>query len=263
MRSALAGLLLLGCSSSSSAPSAPVDAGSTDASAACVFNADCPESQRCECLSEVCACRDGARGTGQAGVDACTTGNDCESGLCVEAASGFVCSGPCDAGCGDKLPRCTDVATIGRICTREPASVGGAVGTFSGKTWSFDRAYFGFDLGDAGPTAPTLEIHAGSDGTCPPPKKDPQATIVVSGLPGALAATSYPDLKATLLGFDPALPLHSTATSVKVDLSSIAKCAAPDAALACSFDASVTLAFAEGNVVGTVHAIHCASLDAK
>lgn len=260
MRSALVCFFLVACSSSSPS-SAPVDAEVSHGSAsACVFNGDCPASQRCDCVDDGCTCHEGVRGTGASGVDACVSGADCASGLCVESSSGFVCSGPCDAGCGPKLPRCTDVAGIGRICTREVSS--GATGSFSGRTWSFDHAYFGFDFGDAGPTATSLEIHAGSDGTCPPPKKDPQATLVVSGLPGALTATSYPAIKATLLGLDPALPLHATATSVKLSLSSIESCAAPDT-FPCAFDASVDVAFAEGTVKGTVHAIHCASMDVR
>jgi hypothetical protein len=259
MRSVIACFFLVACSSSEQPSAAPVDSGGTEVATggACVFNDDCPESQRCDCVDAACACHEGARGTGASGVDACMTGADCASGLCVEGTSGFVCSGPCDAGCGAKLPKCTDVAGIGSICTREPSS-SGAEGSFSGKTWAFDHAYFGFDY--SGTSATSLEIQAGSDGSCPPPKKDPQATIVVAGLPGTLAAMSYPSIKATLLGIDPALPLHSTATEVNLALSSIRDCAGADT-FPCTFDVTVDLAFAEGTVKGTVHAIHCASMD--
>ena len=254
----------LGCSSDPPASaSTPADASAVETGAACVFNTDCPIGQRCDCTADGCTCQLGARGTGKAGVDPCSSALDCESGLCVDAATGMVCSGPCAAGCGDKLPRCVDVATIGKICAREPVAATGAVGKLSGRTWTFDRAFFGYDLGDAGPTATALELHAGSDGSCPPPKKDPQATVVIAGLPGKLAATSYPGSKATLLGFDPALPIKSTATDVKVDLGKLEACAAPDAALSCSFDVSVSLVFPEGSVTGVVRAIRCPSMDTK
>lgn len=241
---------------------AGVDAGAdvAEASGPCVFNQDCPDDQRCDCTSSACRCAVGARGTGKAGVDPCTSPLDCASGLCVEATSGSVCSGPCDAGCGDKLPRCVDVATLGRICVRPSPT--GATGTFGGRTFTFDRAYFGWDLGEAGPVATTLELTAGSDGACPPPKKDPLGTIVVAGLPFAVTATSYPGLTATLLGFDTALPIKSSAKSVALSLAALEPCTSP-ATGTCAFDATVNLSFAEGTVAGTVHAVHCASMDVK
>lgn len=258
--------LCLGCSSESSPSTAaptPDAAAAVEAGASCVFNADCPSGLRCTCVDAACTCQVGARGAGKSGVDACASGDDCESGLCVEGApsAGLVCSGPCAAGCGSKLPRCVNVAGLGEICAREPAASTGAVGKLSGKTWAFDKAYFGYDLSDAGPTATSLELQAGSDGSCPPPKKDPQATIVVAGLPGELAAQSY-DVKATLLGLDPSLPIKSTATGVKLSLGNLEPCA-PPVDRTCAFDATVTLTFAEGTVVGTVRAVHCDSMDAK
>lgn len=253
---------VLGCSSEPAAGAA-TDAAAAEASAACVFNRDCPADQRCDCTPDGCGCVVGARGAGKSGIDPCASALDCESGLCVEATAGMVCSGPCDAGCVDKLPRCVDVAGIGPICARESPAPAGAAGDLAGRKWSFDRAYFGYDLGDAGPTGTALELHAGSDGTCPPPKKDPQATVIVAGLPGKLAAASYPGLKATLLGFDPALPIKSTASSVEVDVAAIEACPPPDAALACAFDVRVSLLFAEGSIVGNVRAVRCASMDVK
>lgn len=254
----------VGCSSTNAPPTeAAIDGGldAVEVGAACVFNQDCPDGQRCDCGAETgCRCAIGPRGTGKAGVDPCASALDCASGLCVEAASGSVCSGPCAGGCGDKLPRCVDVATIGRICAR--ALPTGATGTFGGRSFTFDHAYFGWDLGDAGPSATTLELHAGSDGTCPPPKKDPQGTIVVAGLPGAVVAKGYPGLTATLLGFDTALPIKSSAKSVTLSLASLEPCAAPPTS-ACGFDAKVDLVFAEGTVTGTVHAVHCPSMDVK
>lgn len=263
-------LLALACAlaaCSSSGTDAPVDAGADTAAtvesgAPCTFNQDCPDAQRCDCATDACRCAVGPRGKGKAGVDTCTSALDCETGLCVEGTTGFVCSGPCAAGCGAKLPRCVDVASLGPICARAVTS-SGATGSFAGRTWAFDHAYFGWDLGDAGPVATSLELHAGSDGSCPPPKKDPQATVVVSGLPGALAAGSHPGLKATLLGLDPALPIKSSATSVTLSAAALEPCAAPDAARACAFDATVALSFAEGTIEGTVHAIHCPSMDLK
>lgn len=96
------------------------DAGGSGA--ACVFNDDCPAAERCECDEATgCFCRTGMRGTGVSGVDTCTDGNDCATSLCVEGSDGmFYCSGPCatDMDCGPALPRCIDVATLGRICAR-------------------------------------------------------------------------------------------------------------------------------------------------
>ncbi len=88
----------------------------------CSFNSDCIPTERCECDGE-CACRIGTRGTGAAGVDMCTDGNDCASSVCAEGNGGvFYCSGECDtaADCGPELPRCIDVAFVGRICARDP-----------------------------------------------------------------------------------------------------------------------------------------------
>jgi hypothetical protein len=227
---------------------------------ACVFNRDCPTGAACTCGDDGCLCLPGARGTGRSGIDACKDERDCASGLCVEALDGaFVCSGPCDEGCGPKLPRCAEIATIGEICVREPPAPKGAIGTFSNRTWSFDHAFFGHDYVDGRPVETVLELHAGSDGTCPPPKKDPFATVIVSGLPGAIEAKSYP-IAATFLGLDPALPIFSKATSTKpIVLSGLRAC--PAAARPCTFDAAVDLGFAEGTIVGTVRAIHCDSMD--
>lgn len=254
--------LLVGCSSSESTPAATTSDAAPETGAACVFNRDCPTGQACNCTIDGCTCAVGARGTGKAGVDACSSAADCESGLCVEGSSGFVCSGPCDAGCGDELPKCVDVAPLGPICAREPAAATGATGNLSGKTWAFDHAYFGYDYGDAGPVATALELQAGSDGSCPPPKKDPQATIVFAGLPGKLEAKGYA-VKATLLGFDPALPIKSTESGGKpIQLTNLEACSG-DASRVCAFDLGVSLVFPEGSVSGTVRAVHCDSMDTR
>jgi hypothetical protein len=110
--------------------SAPVDASPTaDAGAPqgtdCVFNSECATGLRCQ--DPEFTCQPGARGTGQVGVTTCTTGNDCASGVCVEGPSAaFVCSGPCDtnAQCGGLLPRCVNVALLGKICARTPPDAG-------------------------------------------------------------------------------------------------------------------------------------------
>jgi len=96
------------------------DAGSL---APCTFNRECPSTERCECENGDCACRAGTRGTGQSGVTPCATGNDCASSLCVEGQGGtFYCSGECDsaADCKSKLPVCSSIAFIGKICVRQP-----------------------------------------------------------------------------------------------------------------------------------------------
>ena len=111
---------------------APTDGGDTVPDAgvpgggsrsACTFNSDCPADERCECdESEGCLCLTGPRGTGRSGVDACVSGNDCESSLCVEGWGGDFCSGPCTSAtdCGPRLPLCASIAFIGDICIRQP-----------------------------------------------------------------------------------------------------------------------------------------------
>jgi hypothetical protein len=108
---------------------APADAGvgAVDAGGppmTCVFNRECPATDRCECDSlEECICQPGARGTGRNGLDRCTSGNDCASSVCSQGSDGgYYCSGECadDSDCEENLPRCLDVALIGRICVRSP-----------------------------------------------------------------------------------------------------------------------------------------------
>ncbi|MFY0584093.1 hypothetical protein ACN28S_66060 [Cystobacter fuscus] len=111
---------------------APTDGGDTVPDAgvpgggsrsACTFNSDCPADERCECdESEGCLCLTGPRGTGRSGVDACVSGNDCESSLCAEGWGGFFCSGPCasNSDCGPQLPLCAYITFIGDMCIRQP-----------------------------------------------------------------------------------------------------------------------------------------------
>ena len=91
--------------------------------ATCAFNHDCHLALRCECdETNGCACKTGARGTGKNGIDPCSSGNDCASSVCVEGPpdSGSFCSDECKTSgdCTGVLPLCTDVAFVGRICTR-------------------------------------------------------------------------------------------------------------------------------------------------
>ncbi len=87
----------------------------------CAFNRECTRAARCECVDGNCACALGPRGTGKIGVDSCTSGNDCESSVCLEGPNdALVCSDECTTNddCGGSLPQCTDVALLGRICVR-------------------------------------------------------------------------------------------------------------------------------------------------
>jgi hypothetical protein len=258
VRIAFAFAFLMACSSSEAAD-APRDASSETTATTCNFNDECPEGQRCNCTIDGCVCEPGARGSGKSGVDSCATGLDCISGVCVEGSSGFVCSGRCADGCGDKLPRCANIAPLGEICVREPpVPATGAKGTFGSNTFEFSSAFFGYDYADGGPVATTIELHAGWVGGCPPPTKDPDATIVVAGVPLPFVATQYESgIKATLLGFNPALPIKSTASSAKVEIRSIEKCPTD----VCALDLGVSFVFAEGTVNGPVRATHCDSLD--
>ena len=102
----------------------PMPEGNGDAAPQeCSFNKECPSDQRCECDENTgCFCMQGARGTGKNGVDTCTTGNDCESSVCVEGQGDtYYCSDECqtNADCGAALPQCLDVAFVGRICVRQ------------------------------------------------------------------------------------------------------------------------------------------------
>jgi hypothetical protein len=100
--------------------------GPGEAGAECSFNRDCQSALRCECdESTGCACKLGTRGTGQNGVDACDSGNQCASAVCLEGPpdAGFFCTDEC-AGPADcpttTLPQCTNVAFVGQVCTRTP-----------------------------------------------------------------------------------------------------------------------------------------------
>jgi hypothetical protein len=125
-------LLLLACGTPTSPTadtSESVDSGATTVESdeanrdgACGFNRDCPADQRCECSeADGCFCADGVRGTGENGVDTCTSGEDCASALCVEGNGAFYCSDTCatDTDCGAALPTCMDIAFVGRICVRD------------------------------------------------------------------------------------------------------------------------------------------------
>jgi len=101
-----------------------VEAGDLGPGAECTFNRDCVAEARCGCdLMKGCFCELGARGTGRNGVDTCTDGNGCQSSLCVEGPGGMsYCSDACTSAsmCTGALPRCIDVALLGKICARAP-----------------------------------------------------------------------------------------------------------------------------------------------
>ena len=97
-----------------------IDAG------ACYSNADCESSYHCawnplvtnvDQVTITC-CVLGPRGTGDAGT-ACTTMDDCASGVCAYTPSGPVCSQSCtgeagapDMTCPTQLPWCVDVDPV-------------------------------------------------------------------------------------------------------------------------------------------------------
>ena len=98
--------------------------GPGGAGAECAFNRDCHAALRCECTEGTgCACKPGARGTGQNGVTPCSDGNACASSVCTGGPpdSGSFCSDECktSADCADQLPICSDIAFVGRICIRQ------------------------------------------------------------------------------------------------------------------------------------------------
>jgi hypothetical protein len=99
--------------------------GPGKAGAPCAFNRECNAALRCECSENAgCECKPGARGTGKNGIDPCLDGNACASSLCVEGPpdAGSFCSDECDAStdCTGKLPVCSNIAFVGKICIRQP-----------------------------------------------------------------------------------------------------------------------------------------------
>lgn len=112
-------------------PQDPGDAGVVivdgpgEAGAPCSFNRECNAALRCECNETTgCECKPGTRGTGKNGIDGCVDGNACASSLCVEGPpdAGSFCSDECDssAECTGKLPLCSTIAFVGRVCIRQP-----------------------------------------------------------------------------------------------------------------------------------------------
>lgn len=89
--------------------------GPGEAGAECVFNHDCQLALRCSaCDAGYCFCEPGARGAGDNGVDACDSGDQCRSSLCVEET----CSDACESNddCTGKLPRCYTVPGFAKFC---------------------------------------------------------------------------------------------------------------------------------------------------
>jgi hypothetical protein len=108
------------------APPRAIEDGPSEAGAECAFNRDCQAALRCECSeASGCACAPGARGTGRNGLDACDSGDQCASSLCVEGPDPgeSICSDACktNADCTGKLPRCITISGIPEpICVRTP-----------------------------------------------------------------------------------------------------------------------------------------------
>ena len=102
--------------------------GPGEAGVECAFNRGCNAALRCECSETTgCACKAGTRGTGQNGITPCADGNACSSSVCIEGPpdSGSFCSDECktSADCKGKLPLCSDIAFVGRICIRQPPTM--------------------------------------------------------------------------------------------------------------------------------------------
>jgi hypothetical protein len=244
--------------------------------ATCSFNEDCLADERCQCAGGVCACVVGVRGTGVAGVSACVSGDDCASGLCLEGpGGGLLCSAPCrvSAECPAALPRCLDVALVGRICARDPSAGadagiadGGELpgctgscastaldGVFVPNRGPFDRAQHGLTTtGDV-----RIEAHLGGDPACPTESSPtPDRTLILAGIAPTMAAQTEADgVRATLLDFRNILIENPLSRAQRVRVTPIA--VSPGAAVAYTVEAT----FAEGTITGRVYAPHCASLD--
>lgn len=100
--------------------------GPGEAGTECAFNYECQLALRCDCdVAFPCECTPGARGTGRNGLDVCDSGNNCVSSVCVEGpgdSGTSYCSDECvdDSDCTGKLPQCTTISFVGRICIRKP-----------------------------------------------------------------------------------------------------------------------------------------------
>lgn len=220
------------------------------------------------------------RGTGRAGIDACTDGNDCETALCLEGASNaLVCSQPCQtaAECPASLPRCLDVPFVGRICARDPASAGDAGATdaavidgctgacatttlnasIGGHTGAFDRAQHG----TSGTDGIYVEAHFGGDPACPTQTSPtPARTLVVNGLRSAAAGTVLTEadgVTASLLDFDGSL------TSAPIDRATAVRATARYVARGAYVSFDLVATFPDGTISGGFFAPHCASLDGQ
>jgi hypothetical protein len=256
---------------SDSAPKTP-DVDVREGGGSCSFNRDCIATERCECSeSSGCRCTVGTRGTGQAGVDACTSGNQCASALCLEGSGGsMVCSEPCMTAseCPRALPRCIQVAFVGRICVRDPSATtdGGTAldvtptamltGRFGTRTGGFDRAQHGV----SGTNGVYVEAYAGGDLGCPTmTSRTPQRTLVISGIRADVSAvqTEAGGVTASLLDFTGDLVSVPVvrATAVRLTPRSI------DRGVSVSFE--ITATFPGGTITGSFTAGHCTSLDAR
>jgi hypothetical protein len=253
--------------SDDTAPADVLDVVETrEAGGACSYNRDCVSSERCACSTSAgCRCAPGTRGTGRAGLDRCTSGDDCESALCVEANGGIsLCSAPCAAAseCPAALPRCLSVPTVGRFCARDPSATVDAgapitlTARFGARTGPFDRAQHGVE----GTDRVYLEAHFGGDPACPSmTSPTPQRTFVLSGVRASVTTvqTEADGVTASLLDFSGDLvsvPL-ARASSVRVTPRSIVR--------GTSVSLDVTATFAGGTIEGSLVAPHCASLDGR
>ncbi|MDB4932345.1 MAG: hypothetical protein JWM10_4829 [Myxococcaceae bacterium] len=249
---------------------APADAGvdaaksPVDGGGPCSFNRDCVAAERCACDEATgCRCAPGPRGAGVAGVTACASGNDCASALCVEAASGSLCSDACaaPADCPAALPRCLSISGVGMFCARDPsardAGVGGTAlaATFGARRAGFERAQHGV-LSDG---RLIVEAHSGGDPACPTMSSPtPRRTLALRNLRATAEATPQTQADGlTAILFDFGGDLTSAplvrASAVRV---------VPSSYLANgSVSFEVTATFPEGTITGTVVAPHCDSLD--
>ncbi len=237
----------------------PREAGGT-----CSFNRDCVASERCSCTTASgCRCVLGPRGTGRAGVDRCASGDACESALCIEGNGGaMLCSAPCETAgeCPAALPRCINVATVGRFCARDPGAATDA-GTPTMLTARFGSRSGGFDRAQHGRTGADgvhVEAHFGGDPACPTmTSPTPRRTFVLAGLRAGRSGvqTQADGLRCTLLDFGGELvsaPVER-ATAVQVTPRSVVR--------GVSVSLEVRATFAGGTIEGTLVAPHCASLD--
>jgi hypothetical protein len=242
-----------------------VPAGEVGLGASCSLNRECAANARCQCASGDCRCMEGPRGTGRSGVARCTSGDDCESSLCVDGNNGMLCSDACtsNADCPPALPRCITLGALSlSLCARDPNAPPGDGGTYNTMlTATFGARGGPFDSarhGRQGTNGIYLEAYLGGDPACPEANSPtPQRTLVLTGLRTNVTGvqTSATGVRAVLLDFSGGLIATPTARATMVEVTP------QELGAGTRVRADIRVTFEGGTITGVVDAPWCRSLD--